>query len=30
MVMRYLMDTNTIIFALKDAQGGSALRIGAE
>lgn len=26
--MRYLLDTNTIIFALKDAQGGSALRIG--
>src|SRR5260221_14425563 len=28
MVMRYLLDTNTIIFALKDAQGRSALRIG--
>ena len=26
--MRYLLDTNTIIFALKDAQGRSALRIG--
>jgi len=26
--MRYLLDTNTIIFALKDAQGGAALRIG--
>ena len=26
--MRYLLDTNTIIFALKDAQGKSALRIG--
>ena len=28
MVMGYLLDTNTIIFALKDAQGRSALRIG--
>ena len=28
MVMRYLLDTNTIIFALKDAEGRSALRIG--
>ncbi len=28
MVMRCLLDTNTIIFALKDAQGRSALRIG--
>ena len=28
MVMRYLLDTNTIIFALKDALGKSALRIG--
>lgn len=27
-MMRYLLDTNTIIFALKDARGGSALRIG--
>jgi tRNA(fMet)-specific endonuclease VapC len=26
--MRYLLDTNTIIYALKDAQGRSALRIG--
>ena len=26
--MRYLLDTNAIIFALKDAQGRSALRIG--
>ena len=26
--MRYLLDTNTIIFALKDAKGRSALRIG--
>ena len=26
--MRYLLDTNTIIFALKDALGKSALRIG--
>ena len=26
--MRYLLDTNTIIFALKDAVGKSALRIG--
>ena len=26
--MRYLLDTNVIIFALKDAQGRSALRIG--
>jgi tRNA(fMet)-specific endonuclease VapC len=26
--MRYLLDTNTIIFALKDARGRSALRIG--
>lgn len=26
--MRYLLDTNTIIFALKDALGRSALRIG--
>ena len=26
--MGYLLDTNTIIFALKDAQGRSALRIG--
>jgi predicted nucleic acid-binding protein len=28
LVMRYRLDTNTIIFALKDAQGRSALRIG--
>ena len=27
--MRCLLDTNTIIFALKDALGKSALRIGA-
>jgi tRNA(fMet)-specific endonuclease VapC len=26
--MRYLLDTNIIIFALKDAKGRSALRIG--
>ena len=26
--MRYLLDTNTIIFALKDAQREAALRIG--
>lgn len=26
--MRYLLDTNVIIFALKDSQGRSALRIG--
>ncbi|MEO5715962.1 MAG: type II toxin-antitoxin system VapC family toxin [Luteolibacter sp.] len=26
--MRYLLDTNAIIFALKDAQGRTALRIG--
>ena len=26
--MRYLLDTNTIIYALKDALGKSALRIG--
>lgn len=28
MVMRYLLDTNAIVFALKDDQGRSALRIG--
>ena len=27
-IVRYLLDTNTIIFALKDAQGRSAMRIG--
>ncbi|GDY23807.1 ribonuclease VapC [Verrucomicrobiota bacterium] len=28
MTVRYLLDTNAIIFALKDAKGKSALRIG--